>query len=260
MTGIISLQDGLLCMYPIFAAYEPRSIQCKSQANVTQEKLFTCYDQCNQTLSDVCYTPSVESDSCSCNQKCTNWTYEDDLLPNTVVSEWDLHCDKTWIRDTIFSVGNVGLSVGSFIGGPMTEIYGRKFTMFSITLLTVISLAAQTFSSNLVVFVTFWTLTKVLSQVSFQMFYFKTYCQIKYLAYSSYAVEVIGPDWRGFTGQMNHVYYSIGTIIASLFSFYFRSWQDYTAAVLGKDKSYVTINYQPFSNSHSIIACRYCYT
>ena len=57
--------------------------------------------------------------------------------------------------------------------------------------------------------------------------------KIKYLAYSSYAVEVIGPDWRGFTGQMNHVYYSIGTIIASLFSFYFRSWQDYTAAILG---------------------------
>ena len=28
MTGIISLQDGLLCMYPIFAAYEPRSIAC----------------------------------------------------------------------------------------------------------------------------------------------------------------------------------------------------------------------------------------
>ena len=56
--------------------------------------------------------------------------------------------------------------------------------------------------------------------------------QIKYLAYSSYAVEVIGPDWRGFTGQMNHVYYSIGTIIASVLSYFFRSWRIYTYAVL----------------------------
>ena len=82
------------------------------------------------------------------------------------MSEWDLICDKTWIRDTIFSVGNVGLSMGSFIGGPMTEIYGRKFTMMSITALTVVSLAVQTFSGNLYVFITFWTITKILSQVT----------------------------------------------------------------------------------------------
>ena len=45
-------------------------------------------------------------------------------------------------------------------------------------------------------------------------------------------MEVIGPDWRGFTGQMNHVYYSIGTIIASVLSYFFRSWRIYTYAVL----------------------------
>ena len=43
---------------------------------------------------------------------------------------------------------------------------------------------------------------------------------------------MIGPDWRGFTGQMNHVYYSIGTIIASVLSYFFRSWRIYTYAVL----------------------------
>ena len=142
-------------------AESSQSNEYKSAVNSS----INCFDHCNATTIDVCHTVQEQSESCSCNTKCTEWSYDDNLLPNTVVSEWDLHCDKTWIRDTIFSVGNVGLSVGSFIGGPMTEYYGRKFTMFSITLLTVISLAAQTFSGNLVVFVVFWTITKVLSQV-----------------------------------------------------------------------------------------------
>ena len=73
---------------------------------------------------------------------------------------------------------------------------------------------------NLIVILLFWTLAKIGSQM-------------KYLAYASYAVEVVGPDWRGFTGQMNHVYYSIGTIVASVLSYFFRSWRHYTYAVLG---------------------------
>ena len=85
-----------------------------------------------------------------------------------MVSEYDLVCEKTWIRDSIFGVGNVGLAVGAFIGGPMTEYFGRKFTMMSITLVTVICLAVQAFSNNLIVVLVFWTLVKIASQVSFR--------------------------------------------------------------------------------------------
>ena len=82
-----------------------------------------------------------------------------------MVSEYDLVCDKTWIRDSIFGVGNVGLAVGAFIGGPMTEYFGRKFTMMSITLVTVVCLAVQAFSNNLIVVLVFWTFVKIASQV-----------------------------------------------------------------------------------------------
>ena len=159
LAGLVDYLD-LLVSSKNFAK-SSQSNEYRSTANSS----LNCLEYCNATVIDVCHTVQEASGTCACSEKCTEWTCDDELLPNTVVSEWDLHCDKTWIRDTIFSVGNVGLSVGSFIGGPMTEYYGRKFTMFTITLLTVISLAAQTFSGNLVVFVVFWTITKVLSQV-----------------------------------------------------------------------------------------------
>ena len=115
-----------------------------------------------------------KSNECDCNidtwSPCDQWLYSSPILNDTMVSEYDLVCDKTWIRDSIFGVGNVGLAVGAFIGGPMTEYFGRKFTMMSITLVTVVCLAVQAFSNNLIVVLVFWTLVKIASQVRFNQF------------------------------------------------------------------------------------------
>ena len=115
-----------------------------------------------------------KSNECDCNidtwSPCDQWLYSSPILNDTMVSEYDLVCDKTWIRDSIFGVGNVGLAVGAFIGGPMTEYFGRKFTMMSITLVTVVCLAVQAFSNNLIVVLVFWTLVKIASQVRFDQF------------------------------------------------------------------------------------------
>ena len=56
--GIISLQDGLLCMYPIFAAFEPEAT-CQNSipshsfvASNTSENdvgAISCFDTCNRS-------------------------------------------------------------------------------------------------------------------------------------------------------------------------------------------------------------------
>ena len=45
-------------------------------------------------------------------------------------------------------------------------------------------------------------------------------------------MEIIGPKWRAFAGQMNHIYYSFGCISASIISYYFRSWSSFTYVVI----------------------------
>jgi hypothetical protein len=45
-------------------------------------------------------------------------------------------------------------------------------------------------------------------------------------------MEIVGPDWRAFAGQMNHIYYSLGTIAASVLSYFFRDWINFTYAVI----------------------------
>ena len=45
-------------------------------------------------------------------------------------------------------------------------------------------------------------------------------------------MEIIGPKWRAFAGQMNHIYYSLGCVCASILSFYFRDWAGFTYSVV----------------------------
>ena len=57
--GIISLQDGLLCMYPIFAAFEPEatcqnsipSTQSFVASNISENDVgaISCFDTCNRS-------------------------------------------------------------------------------------------------------------------------------------------------------------------------------------------------------------------
>lgn len=103
---------------------------------------------------------------------CSNYSYQDLNINDTIVTKYNLVCDYQWLRDTVFSLGNVGLAVGSFLGGNLTDQLGRKRVMFIGSVTAVLSLAIQISYSNLVLFNIFWTLTKVSSQ-------------IKYLAYSS---------------------------------------------------------------------------
>ena len=153
VTGLISFQDGLLCMYPIFAAFSPL-YNCNTQIIDSNVCLgFQNISELSSSSSMMSHNQCKEfkDNNGTCEySSCNDWNYSHPLLNNTLVTEFDLICDKTWIRDTIFSVGNIGLAVGSFLGGPMTEIYGRKFTMFSITLLTVLFLAVQAFTKVVV--------------------------------------------------------------------------------------------------------------
>lgn len=45
-------------------------------------------------------------------------------------------------------------------------------------------------------------------------------------------MEIVGPKWRAFAGQMNHIYYSMGCISASILSYYFRDWIAFTFAAV----------------------------
>ncbi|CAG2186349.1 OCTN [Mytilus edulis] len=71
--------------------------------------------------------------------KCKNRLYDPGM--STVVSEWDLVCDKSWVPSTITTLQMGGLITGGFISGHVADAIGRKST-YVCALLTIILLNA----------------------------------------------------------------------------------------------------------------------
>ncbi|XP_053408655.1 solute carrier family 22 member 4-like [Mercenaria mercenaria] len=63
------------------------------------------------------------------NAMCSSYIFPQDL--NTVVSEWNLVCDRRWIVSFITSIQMAGFLVGSITAGQMADSTGRKTTMIA---------------------------------------------------------------------------------------------------------------------------------
>ena len=101
------------------------------------------------------------------------------------------------------------MAIGCLISGPLTENYGfglsmldilsrplvidqpikrRKFSMIALSYVSVVALTLLWISENLLIII----LARIVTMVA---------SEIKYLAYSTYVIEVVGPDWRALTGN-----------------------------------------------------------
>ncbi|KAJ8313012.1 LOW QUALITY PROTEIN: hypothetical protein KUTeg_010385 [Tegillarca granosa] len=72
---------------------------------------------------------------------CKSIYFEDSM--GTVISEWDLVCDKAWMAATITSIQMTGYLISGLIVGHISDIIGRKPTIYAaISFLTVFNFLA----------------------------------------------------------------------------------------------------------------------
>ncbi|XP_060575042.1 solute carrier family 22 member 4-like isoform X2 [Ruditapes philippinarum] len=82
--------------------------------------------------------------------KCTNFEFDDSI--HTLVSEFDLVCDKSWVTASIISMQMIGMMVGSIVVGNISDLFGRKKPfVLSMLILCVFHLVCY-FSVNWVMF------------------------------------------------------------------------------------------------------------
>ncbi|RWS20638.1 putative organic cation transporter-like protein, partial [Leptotrombidium deliense] len=97
----------------------------------------------NVTLENECI--SYENP----NEPCTKWEYDKTVFWSTIVSEFDLVCQRSWFSSVAASSYQVGYAVSAILFGVISDKYGRRFALKISIYLEIVSGFSQAFSVSI---------------------------------------------------------------------------------------------------------------
>ena len=179
-------------------------------------KLFT-----TPAVKDVAVTVNNTVEAEITLPKCANWEYDKNVLTSTVVTEWDLVCERKILAQSISSMFNIGAIIGALCSGPLADRFGRRTLMIAASSLHVITGIVAACAPSTVVYL----VTRVCSGIS-------TSCLFS-LALVVVSENVIG-KMRVFAVAMMVTLNELGVIVISAFAAAVRnaSWRVLQACML----------------------------
>ncbi|XP_023818286.1 solute carrier family 22 member 5 isoform X2 [Oryzias latipes] len=147
------------------------------------------------------------------------WVYSKDIYQSTIVTEFDLVCTEQWKQPFTSTIFFVGVLLGSFFSGPLSDRFGRKPVLFA-------TMAAQTIFTFLSVFTTTWI-------------WFIILLFINGLGQISNFVAALVLGAEIFTGNVRVLYSSMGTccgfavgyMLLPLCAYFLRDWKSLLLAL-----------------------------
>ncbi|XP_067899122.1 organic cation/carnitine transporter 2-like [Heterodontus francisci] len=141
------------------------------------------------------------------------WEYSKDQYISTIVSEWDLVCNNDWKGQFSKSVFFMGVLVGSFITGQLSDRSGRKLVLLGTMVVRTVFSILQMFSPNWEIFC-FLNFLMGLGQISNHVTSFVL------------GSEILGKSIRlSFSTMGIGVFYAFGYMFLPLVAYFIRSWR-----------------------------------
>ncbi|XP_056246523.1 organic cation/carnitine transporter 2-like [Seriola aureovittata] len=141
------------------------------------------------------------------------WVYSTERYTATIVSEWDLVCDNAWKVPFSTSSFFVGVLIGSFISGHLSDRFGRKPVFFFTMVLQTVATLIQATSVS-------WVMFSILN------------CLRGLGQISNYIVSlVLGSEMLSQSARVSYTFlghslgFGIGYALLPLFAYFIRGWR-----------------------------------
>ncbi|XP_021533172.1 solute carrier family 22 member 4 isoform X2 [Aotus nancymaae] len=150
----------------------------------------------------------LEQESCL-----DGWEFSQDVYLSTVVTEWNLVCEDDWKVPLTTSLFFVGVLLGSFVSGQLSDRFGRKNVLFA-------TMAVQTGFSFLQIFSISWEMFTVL-------FVIVGMGQISnYVVAFILGTEILGKSVRIIFSTLGVcTFFAVGYMLLPLFAYLIRDWR-----------------------------------
>ncbi|CAG5027924.1 unnamed protein product [Parnassius apollo] len=151
-------------------------------------------------------------------QKCQEWDFDRSEIGDTVISEWNLVCDRSGLTNLVEVVFLIGVGFGGVIGGWISDKFGRKRILMCMICvqctLAILSLFVRSYVQYVIV-------RLVMGFVSVSVVY----------AAFVLSVELVSGKWVTIAGVCNFFPLPLAYIIVSLTSLLLPNWRDLQLAL-----------------------------
>ncbi|CAG9135425.1 unnamed protein product [Plutella xylostella] len=154
----------------------------------------------------------------TCYSGCVEYEYDTSPMETSIVSEWDLVCERQWLASFTQTVLQFGILIGSIMFGFLSDRYGRRSSFLaSITLLIIFGFAIP-FSPSYTIF----TLLRFMMGIATAGTMVVSFVIV---------METVGPKYREVLGCVFQIPFIVGHMSVPLFAYYFRTWDSYSLAL-----------------------------
>lgn len=143
---------------------------------------------------------------------CSAYIYDNSKYDSSTVIEWDMVCNRAWLRATSDAMFMVGVLLGSIIFGQMSDKMGRKPVFFASLVLQVIFGITAGIAPEYITY----TISRIIVGATTSGVFLVAYV---------IAMEMVGPSMRLFAGVVAMMFFSLGYMLTAAFAYFITDWR-----------------------------------